>query len=125
MIWPPLPNEGNHASICWTLLAEVRMGQHDPLGDARRPARVLVHGDIVEAAFDRRRIGGIFGQAVLPGIDIRGRGHLGEGILLEPFSQNALDGGQVVADAGGDDLFDLRLGTQRDHPFGQDIERDQ
>ena len=97
---PALPELGQPRRKLLDLLAQVRMGQHDPLGDAGRPAGVLVHGHILEAALHRRRIGAVLLEAFLPIVEIRGRLDIAEGVLLEPSAQDALDGREIVPDAG-------------------------
>ena len=107
------------------LLAQVCVGEHDPLGDAGRPAGVLIHGHILEAGLHGRRVGGVFAEALLPAEHVRGRLHVGKRILLQPPSQDPFDGGQIIADAGVDDLLDLRLGPERDHALDEQVHGDQ
>ena len=101
------------------------MGQHDALGDARRPARVLVHGDVVEADLDGRWSGPVLLQAIQPAVDVDGGFDVAEGVFLEPTAEDALYRAEVVADAGPHDLFDLCPGPQIDHPVGQGVQADQ
>ncbi len=109
------------------LLAEVGVGEHAALGDARRAARVLVHGHVLEADLRPRRVGAVFGDAVLPLVDIGRRLHVGGHLLLfgHQREEQALREGQVVADGGVDDLLDLGLRPQVDHAVAQQVERDE
>ncbi len=101
------------------------MGQHDALGHPRRPPRVLVHGYIFKAVLHRRGVRGIFCQTFLPGIDIGRRRDIGKGVFLQPAAEHPFQGRKIVADAGIDDLPDLGLGTEGNHPGRQYIQGDQ
>jgi len=109
------------------LLAQVGVGEHHPLGNTRRSAGVLVHGDVLEAHLRPRRVRAVSGNAVLPPEDIGGRLDIGGKLLFlaDEGEEKALREGEIIPDGGVDDLFDLRLRPQIDHTVPEEIEGDE
>ena len=103
------------------LLAEIPMGQDNPLGDACGSTCILVHGNIVESEFYFRRVGLVLCNAIHPTIDVRGGLHISEGEFLQLFSEKPFNRIQEVTDAHVNDLLDLCLRPQIDHAIAEGI----
>jgi hypothetical protein len=105
------------------LLAQVAVGQHDTFGYPGGAAGILIHGHIIK---DRRlrRIGGKLRQQAFPFIQIVCRLDIGGQpfFLAHQRKKQVLGEGEVVADTGVDNLFDLCFGPKIDHPVAKQIQ---